>query len=80
MKLTEAKQNLEFAKSDSAQIYRTAIQFHREQIRFLGYLFRETGLPRHTATKLMRMHAQEIKETYVQWEMSIWRENLFKSL
>ena len=57
-------------KLDSAQIYRNAVQYHRNQIKFLCSMHRDGTGHKPTCLKLAQSHADEIKEILSQWELS----------
>ena len=57
-------------KEISAQIYRNAITFHRNQIKFCCHLSREGYGHKATLYKLAKDHAQEIKDILKDWELS----------
>jgi hypothetical protein len=57
-------------EQEAAQIYRNVIAHHRNMIKFLCGMIRDGSGHKPTCLKLAKAHAQEIRETLKQWELS----------
>ena len=57
-------------KQTYAQIYRNAIAHHRNMIKFLMMCIRDGSGHKETNLRLAKEHANEIKRTLREWELS----------